>query len=93
MREGDREAFAEKTAPGTLVELVAISEGWFGGVGGNEEEKEIKDWNPGFPRSECYHVLWVEWKEGIVYRRGNGCVLKEAWERSREKELVHLILG
>lgn len=93
MRKEDVERLAEKTAPGKLVELVAILEGWFGEDESSDEVKKIKNWAKEYPRRECYHVLWVEWEEGIAYRRGNGCVMKEAWEKLREKEPVDLILG
>ncbi|KAJ8071321.1 hypothetical protein OCU04_001656 [Sclerotinia nivalis] len=95
MRERDRNYFAENIAPGAVVELVAISEGWFGiNNESGEEEKEIKDWTPrSMTRQDCYHVLWVEWEDGTAYRRGSGYVLKEVWERKKEEALVDLILG
>ncbi|KAF5869953.1 putative heterokaryon incompatibility protein [Botrytis fragariae] len=95
MCERDRAHFTQNATTGALVELVAISQGWFGvNTKSGEEEKEIKDWFPDHTkRQDCYHVLWVEWENGIAYRRGNGCVMKEVWERKREKELVELILG
>jgi hypothetical protein len=43
-------------------------------------------------RFEFYHVLWVEWIEGIAYRRGLDRILKEAWEREATEE-IDLILG
>jgi hypothetical protein len=53
-----------------------------------EEEPSLKE-----SRRDCYHVLWIEWEDGVAYRRANGCVLKNSWERLKEKELVDLILG
>jgi hypothetical protein len=42
---------------------------------------------------DYYNVLWI-WREmGAAYRRGLGRVLKEEWERLREKEAIDLILG
>jgi hypothetical protein len=35
----DVEVFADNRAPGTLVELVAICEGWFGGNASEERPK------------------------------------------------------
>ncbi|KAF7872316.1 hypothetical protein EAF04_003240 [Stromatinia cepivora] len=95
MRERDRNHFVENKAPGAVIELVAISEGWFGiNNKSGEEEKEIKEWTPrSMTRKDCYHVLWVEWENGTAYRRGVGCVLKEVWERKKEEALVDLILG
>jgi hypothetical protein len=43
--------------------------------------------------TECYFVLWIEWVDGVAYRRACGAVATEAWEQIREKELVDLILG
>lgn len=42
---------------------------------------------------DCMFVLWIEWEDGVAYRRACGVVNAEAWEREREKELVDLILG
>jgi hypothetical protein len=41
---------------------------------------------------EFYYVLWIEWENGIAYRKGLGRVLKEAWEREVKDE-IDLILG
>ena len=45
------------------------------------------------PPVDCMFVLWIEWKDGVAYRRACGVVTAEAWEREKEKELVDLILG
>lgn len=39
-----------------------------------------------------YNILWVEWINGVAYRRGVGRVIRTAWE-SMEKKDVELILG
>jgi hypothetical protein len=39
-----------------------------------------------------YHVLWIEWENGIAYRKGLGRVLKEAWDRMATEE-IDLVLG
>ena len=39
-----------------------------------------------------YNVLWIEWKEGVAYRKGLGRVIKEAWER-QATEWIDLTLG
>lgn len=46
--------------------------------------------NPQF--SEHYGVLWIEWIDGIAYRKGVGYVEKESWEK-HDTEQVHLVLG
>ncbi|KAK3354621.1 hypothetical protein B0H65DRAFT_19220 [Neurospora tetraspora] len=67
---------------GIEVDLVAISRGhticW-------PQVQYPEKWN-------FYHVLWVEWIDGIAYRKGVGQVFRSAWERSKAED-VHLILG
>jgi hypothetical protein len=41
---------------------------------------------------EFYNVLWIEWKEGVAYRKGVGRVWKKAWERQKLKQ-IDAILG
>jgi hypothetical protein len=41
---------------------------------------------------DIYHVLWIEWTNGIAHRKGLGRVLKEAWDREATEE-IDLILG
>lgn len=41
---------------------------------------------------EYYNVLWVEWKDGIAYRKALGRVMKSAWE-AQELEWIDLVLG
>src|SRR3954453_23680833 len=38
------------------------------------------------------NVLWVEWKDGVAYRKGAGRVKRRTWEVA-EKEDVELVLG
>lgn len=42
---------------------------------------------------DCYFVLWIEWEDGVAFRRASGVVTVEAWEREKETKLVDLILG
>lgn len=53
-------------------------------MGKEREERKVVD---------CIFVLWIEWEDGVAYRRACGVVIAEIWEREREKELVDLILG
>jgi hypothetical protein len=39
-----------------------------------------------------YNVLWIEWVDGVAYRRGVGLVFEDAWE-AQELETINLILG
>ncbi|KAN0095123.1 HET domain containing protein [Hyaloscypha variabilis] len=41
---------------------------------------------------EFYNVLWVEWKDGIAYRKALGRVMKSAWE-AQDLEWIDLVLG
>ncbi|KAK0741827.1 heterokaryon incompatibility protein-domain-containing protein [Apiosordaria backusii] len=46
----------------------------------------------GTPSYEYYYVMWVEWKDGIAYRRGLGTVAKSIWE-AQDRQDIHLMLG
>jgi hypothetical protein len=39
-----------------------------------------------------YNVLWIEWENGIAYRKGAGRIVKAIWE-ARASEWVDLTLG
>lgn len=67
---------------GTPVDLVAISRGHTVDL---PQIIHPGDWN-------FYHVLWVEWMDGIAYRKGVGQVFRSAWERLGAKN-VYLVLG
>lgn len=41
---------------------------------------------------EYYHVFWIEWKDGIAYRKAMGRVEKNLWE-AQAHESIDLILG
>lgn len=93
MSEAHQGKCAKSTRPeDTSCELVAISEGW--ACWSDEADKDIEtgNWSRS-DRRECYHVLCIGWEEGIAYRRGVGCVLKETWEDIQEAKAVYLILG
>ncbi|KAK8849046.1 heterokaryon incompatibility protein-domain-containing protein [Apiospora arundinis] len=72
---------------GRIIELVALSLRRLY----NTPEKGVKlVKNPQF--REWYTVLWVEWIDGVAYRRGVGEVEKESWD-NHDLEDVDLILG
>lgn len=39
-----------------------------------------------------YNVLWIEWEDGIAYRKALGRVFKEAWDR-QDLEETDIVLG
>ena len=62
-----------------------------------DESEYIEEWNDGErPKDtglyEFHNVLWIEWKDGIAYRRACGRVLKDVWERCAV-EHIDLTLG
>ena len=44
-------------------------------------------------KDDCYYALWVEWQEGIAYRKGTGVVVAQRWDEAREESFVDLVLG
>jgi hypothetical protein len=39
-----------------------------------------------------HNVLWIEWKDGIAYRKALGRVMTAAWERQNMVE-IDVLLG
>ncbi|KAI1770717.1 HET-domain-containing protein [Hypoxylon cercidicola] len=56
------------------------------------EESDLDEWSGGDLFYEYYYVLWIEWRDGIAYRKGLGRVDKNAWE-ARQREWIDLVLG
>ncbi|KAG4423904.1 hypothetical protein IFR04_002899 [Cadophora malorum] len=87
------EEAAQKPSTG---ELVAISTGCAiegqGACDMDEWEHPDRPKGPEGSKYEFYNVLWVEWKDGIAYRKGCGRVMKSAWE-DEEREWIDLVLG
>ncbi|PVH84252.1 hypothetical protein DL98DRAFT_528668 [Cadophora sp. DSE1049] len=80
----------------SACQLVAISTGY--AIEG-EGACDMDEWDyTERPRAskgskyEFYNMLWVEWKDGIAYRKGCGRVMKKAWEEE-EREWIDLVLG
>ena len=80
-----------------IVELVATCKGYTGKIFDIKLAKALaketgkESWATQL--KDCYYVLWIEWKDGVAYRRGSGAVTVEAWETQMEEDLVDLILG
>ncbi|KAL8685053.1 MAG: hypothetical protein Q9218_008001 [Villophora microphyllina] len=79
------------------VELVATAKGYTGRIFDFDLAQALAKATGKLPwetqLKDCYFVLWVEWEDGIAYRRGSGAVTVPAWEIEREEELVDLVLG
>ncbi|KAK8011682.1 heterokaryon incompatibility protein-domain-containing protein [Apiospora arundinis] len=67
-----------------LVEVVAIC---------FRRGSSVKNpYHPRFVAEETFGILWVEWVDGVAYRKGVGEINKDSWE-SHVLEDVDLILG
>jgi hypothetical protein len=81
---GISEAFAEREKldddddPTSLLQLV-VEMGLF------PELENVDPYN-------FYNVLWIEWEDGIAYRKALGRVFKDAWER-QDLEETDIVLG
>jgi len=82
----------QRPAHGTECELVAISEGV---MDVRHRPSDSATWPhiPALVNDNCFfHVLWIERKGDVAYRRALGQVAKGAWERKCVKG-VEIILG
>jgi hypothetical protein len=59
---------------------------------GNFDEHENKPGELARHIVEFYYVLWIEWVDGIAYRKGLGRVLKRIWDEEAGED-IDLILG
>lgn len=41
---------------------------------------------------DVYGILWVEWVDGVAYRRASGIIDKDVWE-NHDLEAIHLVMG
>ncbi|KAM0214439.1 hypothetical protein ACHAQD_008900 [Fusarium lateritium] len=86
--EGSKELLQE-----SRVEVIAICKGWTNllrycdvpWMGRQDMAKEDKQ--------GCYHVLWIEWENGVAYRKASGYVLEDQWDRLAEPDEVSVTLG
>lgn len=53
-----------------------------------EEDEDIER----YVFKDVFGVLWIEWIDGVAYRRASGVVGKDEWE-SHNLEDVHLVMG
>jgi hypothetical protein len=77
------------------VQLIAISSGrcrQHGIYMGDLEEWDMHERPKTGVWYEFYNVLWIEWSEGIAYRKGIGRVWKDMWDRQNPKE-IDITLG
>ena len=63
----------------------------------SEEWNPLDEWDiPERPRDSefyhFYHVMWVEWRAGIAYRKSIGTVYKPVWDRQVRLD-INVILG
>jgi hypothetical protein len=100
----DMDAFGPSESPRSM-ELVATCKGYTANVSvvgedwnvfpneeGANEQRRIGRHLFRTPKA-CYFVLWIEWIDGVAYRKASGAVAAEAWEQDKEEDLVDLILG
>lgn len=76
-------------------ELIEISAG--SASNSWDESDYLQEWNDaGRPKQgdlyEFYNVLWIEWKDGVAYRKALGRVLKDVWDQEAT-ETVEVTLG
>jgi hypothetical protein len=92
--ESDQEQFKTEGGEGVKVELVAISRGYTPNsewqhapaeMAHEERPKEVELY-------EFLNVLWIEWEDGVAYRRAHGRIEKVIWE-GLGVEAVQLVLG
>jgi len=92
--EADLEFFKQEGEGVVKVEVVAISRGQIPNDEWQHAPTEMKN-EERFKEGllyEFYNVLWVEWIDGIAYRRAHGRVEKGVWEGLQVEE-VALVLG
>ncbi|PSN62486.1 hypothetical protein BS50DRAFT_501986 [Corynespora cassiicola Philippines] len=68
------------------MELVATCKGYSANIAASElSEQGVRKYDAPHDvyerTTECYFVLWIEWLDGVAYRRGNGAVEARAWDK------------
>jgi hypothetical protein len=86
---------AESTIPNTAVELIALSKGCATPRNSFYEDFEeflIDESLRSKGIYNFYHVMWIEWENGIAYRKAIGRISQAMWEQ-QELEWIDLTLG
>ncbi|KAH6686658.1 heterokaryon incompatibility protein-domain-containing protein [Plectosphaerella plurivora] len=80
---------ASKGSP--ALELIAVAKGWTVSIADAAAyEEEVHELH--HDKIDCYFVMWVEWREGIAYRKAAGRVYVSAWDEVKDDN-VELVLG
>lgn len=53
---------------------------------------ELMDHSSTLTFKDVYGILWVEWVDGVAYRRASGIIDKDVWE-NHDLEAIHLVMG
>ncbi|KAI0543758.1 heterokaryon incompatibility protein-domain-containing protein [Xylaria curta] len=73
---------------GTMVEIVAIC---------RQKTRDLDEYlysrNKVYGEHEVYVILWVEWSNGVAYRKAVGRVEKNDWDQYPRLESIDLVLG
>lgn len=89
--EADLASLTTELPSGPRIELVAISRGQ---IPNNLTADAPLEERPKMSKLyEFYNALWIEWKDGIAYRKAHGRVRRDMWEKHRGLETVALVLG
>ncbi|KAF4456874.1 heterokaryon incompatibility protein [Fusarium austroafricanum] len=91
----NREMQSENYPSLQAIELVEVAKGFSQRPLYPETTEEISV-HPQYPNSvqgyEYYNVMWIEWTDGVAYRKGLGEVVSDVWVRERGEEFT-LMLG
>lgn len=74
------------------VELVAVCKSRVYSQTNHRMGEWVPLWGPPQIADDIYAVLWIEWRDGVAYRRSSGEVNGSEWE-SLDLEPVSLVLG
>ena len=88
--------YPEQTPSGKVCELIALSRGRVANrvLNGSPtaksalEEWELTERARDTEFYEFYNVMWIEWEDGVAYRKAVGRVIKDAWDNMNPKPLM-----